>query len=536
MRGDEIPKQLLRISRGLRVALVVVPIALVLTTQTVAAAPSDTLCWQSLEPDTGAQDMAAIYTLPALASTGPDEVWLTWQEQVGRILRWTKGRWSPAPKLARPGIGPMRAPLVVVSPAGKVMVAALAGPENWARDGDWVEPTRLHIARANEGAWEWLGAPLLSSPSTRPNDIEAVDIIGIGFFPNGHPVVAWEESSEHTPARPLVARYDGSSWRYFGMSSAVGARSQISFSSIAAGKRDIWLGGREGLKKLRVVRWEGAAWRDVGGAALDTVAGLESMKSGVSLVVDDRSRAWLLWIAGSSGKMSALAMARWDGRHWTTVPAPTALGGRDGTVSSAAMILRGGRPLLAWSQEDETENSRLYVSEWAEGDGWRVRLAGLHLVEGVSSVRDVRLAAGDDRAFFVAWDEPGKDKRRTRLVRACTCAADETPAPPPKSVVERDTWPTTVDEAAGRFANGLDQSMKRGVRKKLVGPIVFREGWGVMIKKSYGLWRGNTKLLESCGRGKQVDAEECSMIIFEAVWKLLQGPAAASPQHEPTRR
>jgi hypothetical protein len=193
------------------------------------------------------------------------------------------------------------------------------------------------------------------------------------------------------------------------------------------------------------------------------------------------------------------------------------------TVSSAAMILRNDAPIIAWSQSDVTDNQRLFLSEWARGDRWTAGLEDLHLVEGVSSVRDVRLAAGDRRTLFVAWDEPGKDKRRTRLVQTYPCAAGEEPAAPPKSTVERDTWPTTVDEAARRIVADLDDGSKARVRATRKDQLYqYDLGWDTGIRNSLGLWRGNDKLLESCGRGRRLDPEGCSRVIMEAAWSLLQ--------------
>ena len=54
--------------------------------------------------------------------------------------------------------------------------------------------------------------------------------------------------------------------------------------------------------------------------------------------------------------------------------------------------------------------------------------------------------------------------------------------------------------------------------------IQYHSDWGMGIRNSLGLWRGNEKLLESCGKGKKVQADECSMVIIEAVWTLLQAP------------
>ena len=54
--------------------------------------------------------------------------------------------------------------------------------------------------------------------------------------------------------------------------------------------------------------------------------------------------------------------------------------------------------------------------------------------------------------------------------------------------------------------------------------ILFHHGGGTGIRNDFGLWRGNDKLIGSCGKGQQVHPDSCSMLIIEAVWDLLQVP------------
>jgi hypothetical protein len=249
----------------------------------------------------------------------------------------------------------------------------------------------------------------------------------------------------------------------------------------------------------------------------------------LSLSVDSKGRAWVLRLAHQPAGPE-LALARWGVDSWTAVPPPSKPTGTPTRAWSASIILQRDAPLVAWSQADPTDNHHLYVSTWAAGDVWTSQLSDLHLVEGVSNVMDVKLAAGDGRSFFVSWDEPGKDKRNTRMIQAYACAPGETPASPPTSIVERDTWPTTVDEAARRLVAQLDDKSKELVRATAKDQLIrFYDGWGRGIRNSFGLWRGNEKLLESCGRGTKADPEACSMVIIEAVWTLLQSPAPQSP-------
>ncbi|HJU44875.1 MAG TPA: DUF6794 domain-containing protein, partial [Vicinamibacterales bacterium] len=163
------------------------------------------------------------------------------------------------------------------------------------------------------------------------------------------------------------------------------------------------------------------------------------------------------------------------------------------------------------------------VSEWSAGDRWVARLSGMHRVEGVSSVAYGKVAAAGGESIFVSWDEQGKDEASTRVLEAYPCAANETPALPPKAIVWRDTWPTTVDEAARRLVAELDEESKarvRGMKKDALAQFYF--GWGTGIRNAFGLWGGNEKLLASCGGGTPAHAEACSMVIIEAVWSLLQ--------------
>lgn len=80
--------------------------------------------------------------------------------------------------------------------------------------------------------------------------------------------------------------------------------------------------------------------------------------------------------------------------------------------------------------------------------------------------------------------------------------------------------PKTVEEAVNRILAGMDDANKTRVREtprdKL---ILFHHGWGTGIRNAFGLWSGNTALLESCGERHPDDA---SMVIIEAVWARLQ--------------
>ena len=473
------------------------------------------LCWRSFAPDTGKQDGSGIAE-STLTSTRSGEVWIS-RSTGPNLLQWRNGRWTSPPAPARAGVDELWVEAVAASPSGRIVIAAAANRADGARV--------LHIARLNQGAWEWLGAPLVSTPEPFTH-AQRPSIAFVGE----QPVVAWSEEREAELTGLFVARWNGSSWTGLGVLTLSRDEDDSFLTPTVAVdvRQQIWLAWTGAGGGVRVARWNGGAWRDVGRESLEKVVAVQGRTAvrELSLAVDSKGRAWVLRLTGQQAG-PAFALARWDVDGWTAVPA-AASGppGKPAHTWSASMILQRDAPLVAWSQADLTDNHHLYVSTWATGDLWTSQLSDLHLVEGVSNVTDVKLAAGDGRRFFVSWDEPGKDKRNTRMVQADACAPGEIPASPPTSIVERDTWPTAVDEAARRIVGQLDDQSKELVRTTAKDQLIqFYSDWGRGIRNGFGLLRGNEQLLESCGRGTKTDPEACSMVIIEAVWTLLQSPA-----------
>jgi hypothetical protein len=83
-----------------------------------------------------------------------------------------------------------------------------------------------------------------------------------------------------------------------------------------------------------------------------------------------------------------------------------------------------------------------------------------------------------------------------------------------------NTWPLTVDAAVDHLLSRMKDADKETVRGTPEADLIrFHFGWGMGIRNAFGLWQGNTQLLESCGGGHPDDA---SSVIIRAVWKRLQ--------------
>jgi uncharacterized protein DUF6794 len=82
-------------------------------------------------------------------------------------------------------------------------------------------------------------------------------------------------------------------------------------------------------------------------------------------------------------------------------------------------------------------------------------------------------------------------------------------------------WPKTVDEAAQRLHNRLSPEDLDWIRTnpKNVVTTELHLPYGTSLRNEFGLWGPNRALLKSC---KTDDAEECSYIIFSALWEKVR--------------
>jgi len=88
--------------------------------------------------------------------------------------------------------------------------------------------------------------------------------------------------------------------------------------------------------------------------------------------------------------------------------------------------------------------------------------------------------------------------------------------------IEAKRWPKTVDEAVDLLVVHMSEEEKaelRGMSKE--GLLMLHHELGVCIRNSFGLWEGNTELLESCGSAF-MHADSASTAIIETTWRRLR--------------
>jgi len=91
--------------------------------------------------------------------------------------------------------------------------------------------------------------------------------------------------------------------------------------------------------------------------------------------------------------------------------------------------------------------------------------------------------------------------------------------------VKKD-YPKTCSGAVFEIVNKMiPESKTLVIQTKFEDLIIFNRLWGFRIRNDYGLWRGNTELMNSClslRENSQFDPDIVSLIIIEEVWKELQ--------------
>lgn len=475
-------------------------------------------CWKALEGDLGPQDTGLVWINPSLAARGAEHLWLAWSEEgLLHVRRRTGEGWEriagPVPQERFQADDP----LLRLDAAGRPVLLWLS-PNH-------VSPRRLHVARWSGDGWVRLGEPFgdASEPMLERGTA------ALALDAEGRPTVAWAEESDARARTLHVTRWSGSAWERLGREVASGARLSKDLPVLAVDEQGApWLAWAQRAGKtssLRVARWNGKAWADVGNTgrgALRPKAPPHELQLQLQLVPG--GGAVLAWRESRKGGNVGVALSRWTGKAWESLASPLRVAVQEPRPWRPALaLLPDGRPVLAWSERDDGLGFSYVHVQQLTPEGWRWVFRGLHLDEGQSSTGDVLLAATPEGGFHALVDEPGKD-RRLRLMHARPCAPGETPAPLPAMRSVQSFWPASVDEAAERLVSELDEASKKKVRETPRDKLIqFHMGWGMGIRNTFGLWQGNTSLLKSCG--EPIHPDSCSGIIIGAVWERLQRDA-----------
>ena len=91
---------------------------------------------------------------------------------------------------------------------------------------------------------------------------------------------------------------------------------------------------------------------------------------------------------------------------------------------------------------------------------------------------------------------------------------------------EAPHWPATLDEAVNELISKLPLKDKTLIAKMSEDELIeLHPTLGTYIRERFGLWSGNTLLMQSCRleSGKKISEDEASAIIVRELWKRLTG-------------
>jgi hypothetical protein len=82
-------------------------------------------------------------------------------------------------------------------------------------------------------------------------------------------------------------------------------------------------------------------------------------------------------------------------------------------------------------------------------------------------------------------------------------------------------WPRTVEEAVNRILLELPEKDKGIIRNtpSEFEMMRYHDSLGRWVRNTFGLWKGNNELLQSCG---QSNPDGASSVILGALWNALQ--------------
>src|SRR5215469_18194245 len=237
---------------------------------------------------------------------------------------------------------------VSVASAGDVWAVGVAVPSSG--------PARTLVERWQGRSWHTVPSPDRPSGGSFLNAVVAVSAsdawaVGLSRSPGG-------------PARTLIMHWDGRRWAITASPNA-GPGDNSLVSVAAASARDAWAVGyrdAKGVYRALVEHWDGDRWTVV------RLPRLGDRGNGLNAV--DTAAPGVVWaVGGSAGARgpSQPLVLRFDGRSWSSVPAPASL--HSATLSGVA----GWSRRVAWvvGTTSSSGGDRAFSLQ-ADGRNWRV--------------------------------------------------------------------------------------------------------------------------------------------------------------------
>jgi hypothetical protein len=194
--------------------------------------------------------------------------------------------------------------------------------------------------------------------------------------PEGRPVMAWWDlASGNEDVR--LRRWNGSAWIELGGSSPLCATKGVSnYPALAVDARGhpvvAWVENLGGHRAIWLRRWDGEAWVSLAGSSEGTgISGTQALSGSPSLALDGEGRPVVGWQEEISGR-AQIWLRRWDGAGWIDLGgSATGMGVSASPIGAAipkVVVDRAGMPVVCWIDE-RTGTRHVHVRRWS-GRAW----------------------------------------------------------------------------------------------------------------------------------------------------------------------
>jgi hypothetical protein len=263
----------------------------------------------------------------------------------------------------------------------------------------WQEDKTIFLKKWDGAKWSLL-ANGISGGTGDLNTVRA------SVSQNGKVYLAWIEQRA-----VLVATPNGAKWSLVGRPAAQTVKDY--YLSIATdSKNNPVVAYRDDIGFVRVSRWTGQAWQEVGSAIKwDN----ELLSTNPSIAISKTDQIFVMWkvtVPAADGTRTTdnISVSTWINNKWTTLGNKPVfeqnerlLGGYSFTVSVS------GQPIVAWQEaKDRTSKPQIFVKSW-NGNTWEALGSNVIVAEESSLYDGVRLFMDPKGTLTLFYGIPNKD-------------------------------------------------------------------------------------------------------------------------------
>jgi hypothetical protein len=261
----------------------------------------------------------------------------------------------------------------------------------------------LVVLRRAEGAWQQLGGVVNSDSALH---------LDLALDGSDRPVVAYSDY-DGGQYRVYVARWQSGNWLHLGGALNIDSLANAFEPGIAVDDQDRPVVAWTEDGDAYAARWDGAAWQPLG-AALD-VDPAEGARA-PDVTTDGMGRPVVSWQESTPTELSSIRVRRWTGSAWVDLGGPLDVVTDQGGARWPGTSLTtdsDGEPAIAWHEQPDGGSFEVYAAGW-DGVAWLTLLPSL---AGAASGSSPSLALDGDDTVVVAWQEAGASGSDLQLAR-----------------------------------------------------------------------------------------------------------------------